>query len=179
MLNPFDPQLAQLVPLAVQQHLAGQQILLHLQATHQQMDQICPCNRCLTRISPCPHLPGIPKISQDNQSPINLVVVPLAEVKQYEHQNCSHREMVFSAGSVPVVKIQSKYHNVNKCRILLTMTKDLFACFPKINSIFWHTARIQFSVKANKPLLIFLLQTFSICVFNLFAHLIQVLMSIS
>lgn len=131
VLNPFDPQLAQLVPLAVQQHLAGQQILLHLQATHQQINQVCPCNRCLTQISPCPHLPGIPKVSQDNQSPINFVVVPLAEVKQYEHQNRSHRETVFSAGSVPVVKIQSKYHNVNKCRILLTMTEDLFACFPK------------------------------------------------
>lgn len=33
VLDPLDPQLAQLIPLAVQQHLAGQQILLHLQAT--------------------------------------------------------------------------------------------------------------------------------------------------
>ena len=38
VLNPFDPQLAQLVPLAMQQHLARQQILLHLQATRQQIN---------------------------------------------------------------------------------------------------------------------------------------------
>lgn len=35
VLNPFNPQLAQLIPLAVQQHLARQQILLHLQTTSQ------------------------------------------------------------------------------------------------------------------------------------------------
>lgn len=30
VLDALDPQLAQLVPLAVQQHLAGKQVLLHL-----------------------------------------------------------------------------------------------------------------------------------------------------
>lgn len=31
VLNAFDPQLAQFIPLAMQKHLTGQQILLHLE----------------------------------------------------------------------------------------------------------------------------------------------------
>lgn len=38
VLNPFNPQLAQLIPLAMQQHLAREQILLHLEATCQKIN---------------------------------------------------------------------------------------------------------------------------------------------
>lgn len=55
VLNPLDPQLAQFIPLAVQQHLARQQILFHLQDN---MVKSSSMSFMSLLLEPAPHSPN-------------------------------------------------------------------------------------------------------------------------